>query len=64
MTILLLSMMTSVLMHTKKNINTKMEANNSLENQVKTLQRQFGGMAKLVKDLKSTVESLERKVSP
>ena len=40
-----------------------MEANNSLENQVKTLQRQFGGMAKLVKDLKCTVESLEQKVS-
>ena len=40
-----------------------MEADNSLENQVKTLQKQFGGMAKLVKAFKSTVESLEQKVS-
>jgi hypothetical protein len=36
-------------MNTKHTRNTKMEANNSLENKVKTLQRQFGGMAKLVK---------------
>ena len=33
-----------------------------IENQVKTLQRQFGGVVKLVKDLKDTVETLERKI--
>ena len=44
---------------TNKN-NSKMEA---LENQVKTMQRQMGGIAKLVKDLKGTVENLEKKVS-
>ena len=39
------------------------ETNNSLENQVKKLQRQVGGLTKLVKYLKYTVESLDQKVS-
>ena len=38
-----------------------MEANKSLEDQVKALQRQFGGIARLVKDLKSAVEKMEKK---
>jgi hypothetical protein len=47
---------------TKKQYNhTKMENKNSLEQQVKALQRQMGGIAKLVKDLKSSVDNLEKK---
>ena len=38
-----------------------MEAKDSLEQQVKALQRQMGGIAKLVKDLKATVENLQKK---
>ena len=38
-----------------------METKNSLEEQVKALQRQMGGIAKLLKDLKSRVESLDKK---
>ena len=38
-----------------------MESNKSLEEQVKTLQRQFGGLAKLVKEIKCSVEKLEKK---
>ena len=38
-----------------------MEANKSLEDQVKALQRQFGGIARLVKDLKSTLDKLENR---
>ena len=36
----------------------------TLEDQVKTLQRQFGGLVKLVKDLKTSVEALEKKTVP
>ena len=38
-----------------------MEAKDSLEQQVKALQRQMGGLAKLFKDLKATVDNLEKK---
>ena len=40
-----------------------MEENSSLDSQVKTLRRQVGGIARLVKDLKCSMESLEKKVS-
>ena len=33
---------------------------NSLEQQVKALQRQMGGIAKLVKELKTTVENMQK----
>jgi hypothetical protein len=35
-----------------------------IEDQVKTLQRQFGGLVKLAKDLKTSVEALEKKTVP
>ena len=38
-----------------------METKDSLEEQIKALQRQMGGIAKLLKDLKSRVESLDKK---
>ena len=38
-----------------------MEPNKSLEEKVKTLQRQMGGFAKLLKDMKCSVENLEKK---
>ena len=41
-----------------------MAGKTSLEDQVKALQRQFGGIVKLVKDLKGTVEALQEKSVP
>jgi prefoldin subunit 5 len=38
-----------------------MEGTKSLEQEVKALQRQMGGIARLVKDLKSIVENLEKR---
>ena len=34
-----------------------------LEEQVKALQKNMGGMAKLFKDLKQTVEALDKRIS-
>ena len=39
-----------------------MDTNKTLEEQVKALQKQMGGMARLVKDMKSTVDNLEKKM--
>ena len=40
-----------------------MDTNKTLEEQVKALQKQMGGMARLVKDIKSTVDNLEKKIN-
>ena len=40
-----------------------MDTNKTLEEQVKALQRQMGGMAKLVKDIKCNVDKLEKETS-
>ena len=41
-----------------------MAGKKSLEEQVALLQKQFGGLVKLVKDLKTSVEALEKKEIP
>ena len=40
-----------------------MDTNKTLEEQVKALQRQIGGMGKLVKDIKCNVDKLEKETS-
>ena len=41
-----------------------MSGGKSLEDQVKLLQKQFGGLVKLVKEIKTSVETLEKKEVP
>ena len=53
--------MIRVMMHAKNSSKLNMESKNSLEEQVNALQRQMEGIAKLLKDLKSSVEYLEKK---
>ena len=45
-----------------KIINRRMAVKIALEEQVKALQKNMGGIAKLVKDLKHTVEGLEKRL--
>ena len=48
----------------KETRQDRMAGKKSLEEQVALLQKQFGGLVKLVKDLKTSVEALEKKEIP